>query len=88
MDSFEDSMPHSSMVSSGKKAAMETEAASPSKTSKKKTTSTAVCNYFEFKLLLEKAAADTAAGRRGAGGWRWEWWRRCEFEGADRPTGT
>ena len=42
--------------------------ATPSKKAKKKTTSAAVRNVFEFKLLSEKAAADAAAGRHGGGG--------------------
>jgi len=66
-DSSEESMTHSSMVSPGEKTATEIAAASPSKKAKKKTTSAAVRNYFEFKLLSEKAAADAEAGRHGGG---------------------
>jgi len=49
------------MVSPGEKTAAEISAASPTNKAKKMTTSEAVRNYFEYKLSLEKAAADAAA---------------------------
>jgi len=64
-DCSKELMPHSSMVSPGEKTATEIAAASPTKEAKKKTTSAAVRNYLEFKLLSEKAAADAEAGSRG-----------------------
>ena len=66
-DSSEDSGRDGSMVSPGEKTATEISAGSQTSEAKKVSTSAAVRNYFEYKLSMEKAAADAAARRSGGG---------------------